>query len=151
MEHREAIEYDLLTRTGFQIDDIGRSLSWDALDSFLQNVDMGSATIRSAFPEYAMWSDTFRTNILLAEIYDTLQIINANINAIGSGKPAKRPKPYPRPGKDPNKDKKHYGRGALPANQLHQWIEERRAAHARGSTSHDNGHTGHGRRSAEDH
>ena len=101
------------------------------------------------YPEYAAWSSTLKTNAILAEVVDILNALNANIMAIGSGKPAKRPKPYPRPGKKPNKDEKHFGRGALPVDQLHQWIEERRAKHARGSTSHHNGHTSAPRSSTE--
>lgn len=141
-EHRGAIEYDLLTKTGHSIDDIGRSLSWDALDSFLSNIGLDSALGRELHPEEAEWCTTTKTNKMLAEVIDLLAQINANLVAIGSHKPAKKVKPYPRPWKLDPSDGKKIGSGGLPPAELRKWFERKRAEHARSSTGHNNSHPG---------
>ena len=71
------------------------------------------------------WSSPLKTNSILADIFDVLMNINANLVAIGSHRAPKPVKPYPRPGtEDPNT--KHYGNGALPANELEEWFERKR-------------------------
>jgi len=96
-EHSEAIEYDLLTKTGHELSEVGRGLSWSALDSFVKNTPPDGALMRELRPELYQWSTPAKTNALLADIYDMLAVINANLCAKGSGKRAKRPKPCPRP------------------------------------------------------
>ena len=141
-EHRGAIEYDLLTKTGHSIDDIGRSLSWDALDSFLSNIGLDSALGRELHLEEAEWCTTTKTNKMLAEVIDLLAQINANLVAIGSYKPAKKVKPYPRPWKLDPSDGKKIGSGGLPPAELRKWFKKKRAEHhARSSTGHNNSHT----------
>jgi hypothetical protein len=82
-----------------------------------------------------------KTNQILADIWDMLAMINANLIAKGTGKAAKSPKPYKRPGQQPDKSQ-HIGSGALPPSELHKWIEERRAGtNARSSTGDDNRHS----------
>lgn len=121
-EHCEAITYDLLTRTNYSLDDVGGELSWFALDSFIRNLDSGSALARD-LGKSTGWENTLQTNILLADIYDLLQVINVNICGLG-GKKKKKIKPYPRPNGKGN-DKK-IGKGALPLNELEKWFEEKR-------------------------
>ena len=74
-------------------------------------------------PEHAAWATTTKTNAILADIFDMLAQLNANVVALGSGRPAKKPKPYKRPG---DKDKQHIGKGALPISRMREWIESRR-------------------------
>lgn len=101
-EHREALNADLLT-TGFEVEDIGCALSWGALGSFIKYLPPDSAVVRETHPEESAWAATLKTNAILADIYDVLSTINANLSTIGSGKRAKPPKPFPRPGqKDVN-------------------------------------------------
>ena len=71
------------------------------------------------------WEHTLQTNIILADIYDILQAINANLcNFISHGKKKVKVKPYPRPGrKDDNT--RRFGKGALPPDKLREWIKER--------------------------
>lgn len=71
------------------------------------------------------WETTSKTNEILADIFDMLQIINANIVNMASGK-RKNVKPYPRPGKDENTNKHHFGKGALPYEELKKWMEAKR-------------------------
>lgn len=143
LEHREAIQYDLLKETGHEFNDIGRALSWDALDSFLRNVGLDSALARELKPEMAAWATPLKTNTILADIADELAQINANLVAIGAGRPAKKPRPYPRPWRDQNTDEQHFGKGALPPDELRKWFERKRAENnARSSTGHNHSHPG---------
>ena len=76
-------------------------------------------------PDLAGWSRTLKTNAILADIYDMLAMINANLCAMGSGKRAKKPKSYSRPG---DRDKKRIGKNALPPDQLGEWMDKKRKA-----------------------
>lgn len=68
------------------------------------------------------WESTLKTNAILADIYDLLQVIHRDLCSLGGNKP-KKIKPYPRPGRD--KDTKRIGKGAMPYYQLREWIKER--------------------------
>lgn len=150
-EHRKAVEYDLLTQTGHDIDDIGRTLSWDALDSFLQFIGPESAIALEADADTAIWSARMKTNYILADIYDMLALINANLVAYSSGKPAKRPNKYPKPGKKKKvENENHFGSGAMPPDELERWMEEKRESHARSSSGDHNSHASDGGRSGKD-
>lgn len=109
--------------TGHSLDDIGRSLSWGALGSFLRKVDINSETAKELDPDLALWAGTVKTNAILADIYDVLAMINTNLCAIGTGKRAKKPEKYPRPG---DKDKKQIGKDALPLDELRAWFDRKR-------------------------
>ena len=125
-EHSGAIEYDLLTKTGHELQDVGRSLSWGALASFIANVDDNSALTRELNDEYQIWATTIKTNGILADIYDVLSQINANLVALGERKPSKAPKPYPRPGVEKKQDNvKHFG-SAVPRGEFRKWLEKKR-------------------------
>lgn len=86
-----------MTKTGFCLDDVGGRLSWSALFSFISNTPPDGALMRELKPDISQWATVAKTNALLADIYDLMAMINANLCAKGSGKRAKRPKPYPRP------------------------------------------------------
>ena len=118
------MNYDLLTKTGFTCDDIGGALSWGALLSFIKNVGPDSALGREIGNTNG-WETRIKTNAILADIYDLLQVINRNIVAAHSKKPVKEKiKPYPRPGQDENKRK--IGKGAMPVADLREWINKKR-------------------------
>lgn len=120
-EHGEALTYDLITRTNYQIDDIGGALSWGSLRSFIKYLPGDSALARE-LGKTTGWEGSLKTNAILADIYDLLQVLNANIVAIGShGKQRKNIKPYPRPGRDEDNTRK-FGRGALSLEDLREWI-----------------------------
>ena len=133
-DHREAVEYDLLTLTGYQLADIGTTLRWGAVKSFLANIPPDSKLVReymNVTPAEEVWSTREKTNRILADIFDILAQINANLIGIGEGKPAKKPKPYPRPWKDKKQEnEKHFGRGALPPDELRKWFERKRTGNA---------------------
>lgn len=122
-EHSGALSYDLLTRTNYQLDDVGGTLSWSSLYSFIKNLKSDSALARD-LGRSTGWEDTLQTNILLADIYDLLQVINANLMRLGGNK-RKHIKPYPRPGKDEDNERK-IGKGAMPVNDLREWFRRKR-------------------------
>ena len=129
-DHREAIEYDLLTLTGHELADVGRTLSWGALASFLAYERNGSALDRDVNGDASIWSDIIKTNGILADIYDQLAQINANLVAIGSRSKSQPVKPYPRPGiEQDGENRRHFGKGALPVNELEAWFERKRREH----------------------
>ena len=94
----------------------------------MHKLDIGSETARELDPELAAWGGTPKTNAILADIYDMLAMINANLCAMGSGKRATRPKNYQRPG---DKQKKTLGKNALPPEELKAWFNKKREEHKR--------------------
>ena len=141
--HEKAIESDLM-RVGYELNDIGGSLSWRALDSFIRNLSLNSATMRELNPELARWDTQLQTNTILADIYDMLAALNYNVLCMASKQKPQQPKPYPRPGKKEDEDKKRIGKGALPVAELKEWFEQKRREHGerdgrgRPRNGHDN-------------
>ena len=118
------MNYDLMTRTVYQIEDVGGALSWSSLKSFIKYLGTDSALAKE-LDKSTGWEEPIKTNAILADIFDLLQVINANLVAIGTrGKKKTKVKPYPRPGREDNTVQK-IGKGALPVEDLHEWIRER--------------------------
>ena len=123
IEHREAVESDLL-QTGYTLDDLGHSLSWDALKSFLTYIKPDSALYRELKPEMSEWASITRTNMILADIYDQLSVTNALLRTEITHKKSRRPEPYKRPWL--KKKTKHMGSSPLPsADDMREWIRKR--------------------------
>lgn len=123
-EHSEAITADLLRLTGHGIEELGGAISWHSLKSYLEHLPYDSALMRSLNAEQAEWATRTKTNAILADIFDMLAVINANLCGIGSGKKPKQPKPYPRPGK--KEDKQTIGSGAVTKQELEDFFERKR-------------------------
>ena len=104
------------------MDDVGGRLSWSALSSFIKNLSTDSALARD-LGKSTGWESTLATNCILADIYDMLQTINANIVSMGGGK-HKKIKPYPRPGKD-NDKKRKFGTAMPTVEGLRNWIRSK--------------------------
>lgn len=113
-----------MTRVGYTLDDVPTRLSYRALNSFVMNLGIDSRLAAEIIPEKAAWGTTVKTNMILADIFDMLAMINANVITIGSRKKAQRPKPYPRP-KQKNDKTQKYGHGALPVDELRSWIRSK--------------------------
>lgn len=124
-EHREAVERDLLIEAGHELRDVGGTLSWSALKSFLSTVKMGSALADDLHPDMTEWSTRAKTNSILADIFDQLSLVNAQLRILITHKPGRRPEPYKRPGMK-EKNTKRIGSGALPINKMREWIESKR-------------------------
>ena len=82
-------------------------------------------------PDVHEWSTRFKTNRILADVYNILAQINANLVAVGSGNPATKPDPYPTPWNVPSEDKKRIGSGGLPPDDLQKWFDEKRTERCR--------------------
>lgn len=126
-KHREAIESDLM-QTGYTLEDVGASLSWDALKSFLSYIRPDSALYRKLNPELADWSVTLKTNFILADIYDQLAITNALLRQAISHKRSRPPEPYPRPGAKSRKTQKFGKKPLANISEMREWIKQRQKA-----------------------
>lgn len=116
--------FDLLTRTHYQIDDIGGALSWRSLDAFIKRLG-GDSELARDLGKYTGWNTALQTNIILADLFDLVQLVRAEHVYYNTKKKIKT-NPYPRPGRDNDKNKKHFGDTAMPANEMLEWINNRR-------------------------
>lgn len=106
--------------------DVGDTLSWGAFKSFLTHINPESALVREISPESYIWTSRAKTNAILADIYDLLGVINANLCAKGTKSKPRKPEPYPRPGKnEKEKETTHIGKGALPPSELREWFKQK--------------------------
>ena len=110
-------------QTGYSLDDVGGALNWSALGAFLHRVDPNSAIAHEIEPEIADFSGTFKTNAILADIYDILAQINANLVAGFSHKRTSKPRRYPRPGDD---DKRRIGKDGMTVDELDSWFAQKK-------------------------
>ena len=117
------MEYDLLTLTGHELEDVGRSLSWGALGAFLRKASPQGAIASDLYPDHVPWMQTMQTNVILADIYDVLTQINSNIVGGLSHKKAKKAQKYPRPW-DKKKNRKQFGSAddTLPIDKMRDWL-----------------------------
>ena len=105
---------------------MGGALSWSSLRSFLLNLKTDSALARD-LGKSTGWEDTLKSNELLADIFDMLQVINVNLMQIASGgKKKSKFKPYPRPGREEDKNERKLGTGAIPISELREWLRRKR-------------------------
>lgn len=119
-KHTDALNYDLFTKTGYTIDDIGDKIGWGAFYSFVKNLNESSALSRDLNQEVYTWGTTLKTNVILADIFDMLSAIHYTLASMG-GKP-KKPKPYPRPGQK-DKSVEHFGKDGV--KDIRSWIKSK--------------------------
>lgn len=120
-EHKEAINHDLI-KCGFSLDDIGGSLTWDALGDFISKTETDSALARELDAETSRWATQMKTNEILADLYDLMAVFRAEVTGRLYGKRPKKTTPYKRPHKN---EKKKIGKGALPKDDLRKWIKNK--------------------------
>lgn len=125
------MERDLLVQTGHTLDDVGSVLSWNALGAFLHRVEPDGAIANEIEPDIAAFSSRFRTNAILADIYDILSQINANLVAGFSRKRTQKPRRYPRPG---DNDKRRIGKDSLTVNELDSWFAKKKQQRGGGAS-----------------
>lgn len=121
-EHHGAINYDLFTKTGYELSDAGVSFSYGALASFVEHAEPDSALARELNPEVAEWATRVKTNAILADLYDAIMSVRHDMDSLLSKKHIKKPKPYPRPGQ---KTTNHIGSGPLPFEELREWFKSK--------------------------
>ena len=110
-------------QTGHTLDDVGSALSWSALGAFLHRVDPDGAIAHEIEPEIAAFSSRFKTNAILADIYDLLAQINANLVAGFSRKLTSKPRRYPRPG---DESKRRIGKDSMTISELDSWFAKKK-------------------------
>ena len=111
-DHRTAIEYDLLTLTGYTLDDVGDRLPWTSLYSFILHLPPASAYIRETHPDEAAWLAGYRTAGILADLW----ALTAACHTLKGRTPPK----YPRPGVK-NENEQHFGADPIPISQFDDW------------------------------
>lgn len=100
---------------------MGGALSWGALLHFVQHVPRSSALSREIEPQSdtERWVDGDMSASILADIFDAITAGFAGMAAKGTGRSAKRMKPYPRPWLKPKVRK--VGRGGIPVRDFERW------------------------------
>ena len=105
------------------MDDVGASLSWDALKSFLTYARPDSALFKKLNPDWSEWGTAIKTNLILADIFDQLSVTNMLLRALVTRKPSKPHEPYKRPGQ---KKTRRMGKAPLASVQdMREWIRQR--------------------------
>lgn len=118
-------------QTGYTLDDVGGALSWSALGAFLHMVEPDGAIANEIEPEMAAFAGRVKTNAILADIYDMLAQINANMVAGFSRKRSQKPKRYPRPGDD---SKRRIGKESLTVGELDNWFAQKKQQRGGGAS-----------------
>ena len=123
-EYGEAIDYDLMTRTGMTLRDWedGR-LDGRSLYRFIVNLDYTSAFFKVRHPDSAKtaaWLDGSAACALIAELIDAVRAGTNVLAYRGTGKRPPKLEPYPRPWR---KDERvqHFGRDAIPVRDFDDW------------------------------
>jgi len=90
-----------------------------ALIHFLRNLDGDSAIAKEASGgKAAEWNTHFKSNAMIADIYDAIQALQYTVASMGGGKPNK-PKPYPRPWA--KGETKKFGKDPVPISKFWDW------------------------------
>ena len=117
-EHREAVEFELLT-AGFGIADIGTmNLSWVEFRTLARRWQARPHNaVAEAIAGHTLWTVGEQ---LLAMVLDAVNLQSYVIQRVNGNRSARRPKPLPRPW-----DEKpvSYDKGALPLDQIDGWIQ----------------------------
>lgn len=95
-----AVDYDLMTLTGWTVDDVGEVLSWRHLSHFVSNLPFGSAVMREVTGEASQWLTGTKSAALLADIFDLLNEFRYEhaLSKIPKDKQKpQKPDAYPRP------------------------------------------------------
>lgn len=123
-KHGRALEYDLMTRAGFTLEDVPSRVSFRALLSFVSHLGADSELVAELKPELAGWQGAQRVPMMLADVIDLLNNIGYMYASShrGKGKPKpKQPRPYRRPvAKD---DSQKVGSDPIPIKDFDEWWE----------------------------
>lgn len=128
-KHGGALEYDLLTKAGRTLDDLGGALSWRALRHFVQHLDHTSALWRERHKDKAEWFPWLDGTVLPALVADLIDCTNlgrweyaVSCTTKGHNKPRK-PKPVPTPWRKVGKGERRIGKDPIPISQFEDWWE----------------------------
>lgn len=118
-EYREPLEFDLIG-LGLRLRDVGSTgFSWRDLFVVVRQLPRDSSLGRAFDPENHHWGTAEQ---LLALIADEIRL--GNWHRFGTQSQARKrnmPQPIERPGVE-SKDKTRYGKGALPVDEMAEWL-----------------------------
>lgn len=123
LKHTGELEYDLMTLTGFTLDDLGERLTYRALFSFIQNLPKTSALWKATHPndiDYALWESQEIVPQLLARLSDQISQLAWMYSSANTTKKQPKPKPLTRPGVESAKEEV-YGKDPIPISQFNDW------------------------------
>lgn len=121
-EHGAALEFDLLTMTRYQLRDVGGALPYGALLHFIRYLPRTSALSKELVPrtDTERWLDGEATAAILADIFDAIRALDADVMHKGTRRKPKPPRPYPRPW-DKSKGAVHLGKDPIPIKDFEAW------------------------------
>lgn len=136
-EHGGALEYDLMTRTRYTLDDLGGGLGTRQLLAFVTHLPPDSALsreLRGDTAEERSWQEAARLPMLVADIADTAHALVWEVAQAHSRRDLRDrvPEPIARPGVEPSGRTRHWGSEAIPANEFDDWWEGRTDGQRRG-------------------
>lgn len=122
-QHGEAIDYDLMTMTGWTLRDweSGR-LDGRTLYRFVRGLGPGSRYFAETHPQDAAtiaWLDGTATDAILADLIDVVAQGMRALAYKGTGRTAPAFTPYRRPWADDGR--KHFGRDPIPVSEFDDW------------------------------
>lgn len=126
-EHGAALEYDLLTMTGYQLRDVGGALSWGALLHFAMHLPRTSALSRELVPlaDEERWTDGTLVAPLVADLIDAVNAVGSALMAKGTGRMPRHVRPYPRPWADDGTVTIGGADSAIPIADFEEWWDSK--------------------------
>lgn len=124
-DHGAALEYDLMCRAHYTLDDLGFDLSVRALASFVSHLPPDSALARETADdggELGRWSDVRATPMLLAALVDEVRYVSWEVAQANSRHDlrSRMPRPIPRPGVADG-GRQTVGSDPVPASEFESW------------------------------
>lgn len=125
-DRADALDYDLMTFTGRTLDEYMQqgAAGIVALCDFIKHLSTDSALFRTTRDGMHEWSETVKTNMLLADIYDNLTAMRYQFVSSKSKKKPRRPDPYPRPWAKPRKKK--IGKDPVKVSKFWKWWDSKK-------------------------
>jgi hypothetical protein len=108
-----------MTLTDHTLADVPRDISWSDLSDFAKHLPADSACSREIDSDFASWNCRWKTNAILADIFDAIQWLSYGFVKAHSKVSPKKPKAYPRPHAKSNDIR--YGKDAIPRDQFEKW------------------------------
>lgn len=125
-QHGRALEYDLMTRTRFTLDDLGGELSTRTLLAFVTNLPPDSALLqelRGDGRDEVLWQGHSMEAMLMAEMADTLHVIAWETAQANSKHDLRSsyPEQIERPGVVPRNRSRHFGSEPVKVSEFDEW------------------------------
>ena len=127
-DHGGALEYDLLTATGYTLDDVGGRLPLRALANFVRHLPVTSATKRELDGLTAEQDDWVQGRVLselMAILIDEIRGLEWMYESAHSKSRIRRPKRIPTPwSTDEELGVRRYGKDPIPVKDFDAWWDE---------------------------